>query len=112
MWSQQRRVPGRAPVARQEPVYDAVIVGSGAAGGTMAWVLVNAGLRVAMLEAGPKREHMVDFAYHEPFPYEDPYRGTKSEESPTDAMRKKYVFGPNAYAPWANPDEPYTTPKD
>lgn len=112
MWSQQRRVPGRAPVTRQEPVYDAVIVGSGAAGGTMAWVLVNAGLRVAMLEAGPKREHMVDFAYHEPFPYEDPYRGTKTEESVTDAMRKKYVFGPNAYAPWPNPDEPYTTPKD
>jgi choline dehydrogenase-like flavoprotein len=108
MWSQQRRVP----VARREPVYDVVIVGSGAAGGTAAWVLVNAGLRVAMLEAGPLRQHMVDFAYHDPFPYEDPYRGFKTELPKSEELRKKYVFGPNAYAPWANPDEPYTTPKD
>lgn len=108
MWNQQRRVPA----ARREPVYDVVIVGSGAAGGTAAWVLVNAGLRVAMLEAGPMRQHMVDFAYHDPFPYEDPYRGQKTEEAPSEVMRKKYVFGPNAYAPWPNPDEPYTTPKD
>src|SRR5205085_7688579 len=108
MWSQQRRVP----VARREPVYDVVIVGSGAAGGTAAWVLVNAGLRVAMLEAGPMRQHMVDFAYHDPFPYEDPYRGLKTELPQSEVLRKKYVFGPNAYAPWGNPDEPYTTPKE
>jgi choline dehydrogenase-like flavoprotein len=98
-------------VQRSTPVYDAVIVGSGAAGGTAAKVLVEAGLNVAMLEAGPLRKHMVDFAYHDPFPYEDPYRGDKSE-APSDAMRKKYVFGPNAYAPWPNPDEPYTTTKE
>jgi choline dehydrogenase-like flavoprotein len=75
-------------------------------------VLVQAGLRVAMLEAGPLRKHMVDFAYHDPFPYEDPYHGFKNSEAKTDEVRKKYVFGPNAYAPWPNPDEPYTTPKD
>jgi choline dehydrogenase-like flavoprotein len=108
MYSQQRRVP----VARREPVYDVVIVGSGAAGGTAAWVLVNAGLRVAMLEAGPLRKHMVDFAYHDPFPYEDQYRGLKTELPKSEELRKQYVFGPNAYAPWPNPDEPYTTPKD
>jgi choline dehydrogenase-like flavoprotein len=99
-------------MASQRQVYDVVIVGSGAAGGTAAWALVQAGLKVAMLEAGPLRKHMVDFAYHEPFPYEDQYRGFKTKESLNDQLKKKYTFGPNAYAPWPNPDEPYTTPKD
>ncbi len=50
----------------QEPVYDAVIIGSGASGGIAAKVLVEAGLKVAMLEAGPLRKHLVDFAYQRP----------------------------------------------
>lgn len=114
--STTKKSPGtklQAPaVQRSAPVYDAVIVGSGAAGGTAAKVLVEAGLNVAMLEAGPLRKNMIDFAYHDSFPYEDAYRGAKGGDPPTEVTRKKYVFGPNAYAPWPNPDEPYTTPKD
>ncbi|HZS09304.1 MAG TPA: GMC family oxidoreductase [Blastocatellia bacterium] len=97
---------------RSEPVYDVVIVGSGAAGGTAAKVLVEAGLKVAMLEAGARRSAETDFGYHDPFPYEDPYHGFKSGESKNDELRKRYVFGPNPYAPWKNPDEPYTTPQE
>jgi choline dehydrogenase-like flavoprotein len=95
----------------REPVYDVVIVGSGAAGGTAAHVLVRAGLRVAMLEAGPLRRDGEDFAYHEPFPWKLRDRGFKTR-SRTDEFKRRYAFGPNPFAPWANPDEPYTTGKD
>jgi len=96
----------------QEPVYDAVIIGSGASGGIAAKVLVEAGLKVAMLEAGPLRKHLEDFAYHAPWPYDDPRRLFKEGKSERQKMKEKYAFGPNAFTPWANPDEPYTTPQD
>lgn len=78
--------------------YDAVIVGSGAAGGIAAWVLVNSGLKVAMLEAGPLRDREKDFSYFEKWPYDDPYRGFK----PKEGGGKIFTANDN--------DEPYTTP--
>src|SRR5262245_11058707 len=98
MWSQKRRVTG-------PPVYDVVIIGSGAAGGTAAWVLVQAGLKVAMLDAGPLRKYMEDFVYHDPWPYEDPYRGFKEPLVSPDEFTKKYKLE------GSTKDEPYTTPE-
>lgn len=47
----------RKPPAREvdlRPVYDAVVVGSGAAGGMAAHVLTSRGMKVLLLEAGKK----------------------------------------------------------
>ena len=54
-------------------IYDAVIVGSGAAGGMAAYVLTRAGMQVQVLEDGPKLDLYRDFKTHA-WPYEEQYR--------------------------------------
>ncbi len=55
-------------------IYDAVVVGSGAAGGMAATELCLKGLRVLLLEAGPKLDISTGFHHHTK-PYEFPFRG-------------------------------------
>ena len=43
-----------AQVARSKEVFDAIVVGSGATGGWAAKKLTEGGMKVALLEAGPK----------------------------------------------------------
>ncbi len=57
-----------------QPVYDVIVVGSGAAGGIAAYVLTMKGLNVLCLEAGRMIDPAKDFYTHK-FPYEWPYRG-------------------------------------
>lgn len=59
----------------QRKIYDAIIVGSGAAGGIAAHVLVNSGLDVLVLEIGPKWDRNTIFHTEHTWPYELPYRG-------------------------------------
>jgi choline dehydrogenase-like flavoprotein len=59
----------------QQQVYDAVVIGSGAAGGMAAYVLVNQGLKVLMLEIGPKWVSANKFSTEHSWPYEMPFRG-------------------------------------
>lgn len=59
-------------VIRPAKVYDAVIVGSGAGGGTAAHKLTASGLQVVMLEAGPEIDPESDYKEHEwPYDFED-----------------------------------------
>jgi choline dehydrogenase-like flavoprotein len=59
----------------KQPIYDAIVVGSGAAGGIAAYVLVNKGLNVLLLEIGPKWDPVRDYTSAHKWPYEMPYRG-------------------------------------
>ncbi len=70
----------RPPAGRDidfKRVYDAVIVGSGAAGGMAAHVLTSHGLNVLMLEAGKKVNTTSELKSTE-WPYEHPRRGDLS----------------------------------
>ena len=55
--------------------YDAVVIGSGAAGGMAAHVLTSKGLKVLLLEAGKKLPIEQELRSME-WPYDNPYRGS------------------------------------
>src|SRR5437879_4047926 len=69
-----RRGFQRAVMPRNQTVYDAIIVGSGASGGWVAKQLTEQGMRVLMLEAGPPRLPTRDFTEHV-WPYQVKFRG-------------------------------------
>lgn len=99
-------------------VYDAVIIGSGATGGWAAKQLTEAGLQVAMLEAGSKTTPD-QFGEHIP-PYEMKYRDTRpgGVASPEAARtrpiqaRQGACSEPNWRWFASDVENPYTTPKD
>jgi choline dehydrogenase-like flavoprotein len=67
----------RPPSPREvdlQTVYDAVVVGSGAAGGTAAHVLTARGLKVLLLEAGKRIDTTKELRSME-WPYDHPRRG-------------------------------------
>src|SRR5438067_13524623 len=51
-------------ITRSPQVFDVVVVGSGAGGGTAVKVLTDRGLNVALLEAGPMLNPQKDFKEH------------------------------------------------
>ena len=61
-------------VIRSSPVYDVVVIGSGAGGGTMVKVLTDLGVNVALIEAGPMLHPAKDFKEHM-WPYQMEDRG-------------------------------------
>ena len=59
----------------QKKIYDAIVIGSGAAGAISAFVLVNQGLNVLMLEIGPQWDPLKQYKTAHNWPYEMPFRG-------------------------------------
>src|SRR5487761_2019185 len=76
--------------------YDAIVVGSGAAGGMAAHVLTSHGLKVLMLEAGKKQPIEQELKSME-WPYDHPRRG---DMPPTDhaITLNEYTVRPRPYA--------------
>jgi len=84
--------------------YDAIVVGSGAAGGMAAKELAEKGLEVLMLEAGPYFK-IEDFNHHRPV-WDFPFRGSFSPRE-----RAQYCYAANPWNKQSFIDEtknPYT----
>jgi choline dehydrogenase-like flavoprotein len=98
-----------------QPVYDAIVVGSGATGGWAAKELTEKGLRVIMLEAGRKLDPAKDYKMLA-FPYDLKHRNLIPQ---TELLKKRQPIQSKCYAcdEYANhlfvddKDNPYTTPE-
>src|SRR6188508_1898510 len=66
--------PARAPEPDLKKTYDAIVIGSGAAGGMAAFALTQQGLEVLLLEAGRKLDINAELKSME-WPYDHPRRG-------------------------------------
>lgn len=89
-------------IKQQGKEYDVCIVGSGAGGGMAAKILADAGLKIALLEAGPRfdpanPEQITQLKW----PYESPRRGASTTRAFGDFDA--------AYGGWDIEGEPYTT---
>ena len=73
--------------------YDAIVVGSGAAGGMAAHVLTTKGLQVLLLEAGKKLPIEKELRSME-WPYDNPHRGGLSPDSHALTLNEYTVRNP------------------
>src|SRR5579862_2009166 len=93
-------------VKRSSKVYDVVVIGSGAGGGTAVKVLTDMGIEVALLEAGPMLNPVKDFKEHV-LPYQVDHRGAGPHaEQYFGRQQWGYFSAPNGY--WDIEGEPYT----
>lgn len=97
-------------------VFDAVIVGSGASGGLVAKELTEAGLRVAVLEAGRKIDPATEYNDHKR-PFDMPLRGRRlaGTASADDQSIQKLcgvVDDFTSHLFIKDTEHPYTTPRD
>jgi choline dehydrogenase-like flavoprotein len=88
-------------------IYDAVVVGSGAGGGSAVHVLTQKGLRVALLEAGPMLNVATEFNEHK-MPYDYDHRGAEEGGASYFGKGKPFGFFTTTSGGWELDGEPYT----
>ncbi|MEO7145733.1 MAG: GMC family oxidoreductase [Bryobacteraceae bacterium] len=96
-------------VMRSAPVYDVVVIGSGAGGGTTTKVLTDLGVSVCLLEAGPMLNPARDFKEHM-WPYQVPHRGAgDGGDSYFGRSANGFGYFSATFGNWELEGEPYTT---
>jgi choline dehydrogenase-like flavoprotein len=98
---------------KTDPAYDVIVVGSGASGGWAAKRLAEAGIKVALVEAG--RPHTRDDFREHKRPFDLPYGNLSRELLRATRPRQTDCYACTEFnADWFVNDleEPYTTPED
>src|SRR5690349_19888932 len=98
----------------QSTEYDAIVVGSGIAGGWAAKELTEKGLRVLLLERGRNVEHIKDYVNATKAPWEYAHRGgrTRAMEEIYPVLKRDYPLNEKNLAFWVDEREsPYTETK-
>jgi choline dehydrogenase-like flavoprotein len=94
--------------------FDAIVVGSGIAGGWAAKELTERGLRVLLLERGKNVEHLKDYGNARKAPWDYPHRGGRTQAM-VDAypvLSRDYPLNEKNLDWWVNEkDAPYTEVK-
>ena len=95
-------------------MYDAIVVGSGIAGGWAAKELCEKGLKVLMLERGEPYEHIKDYKNTSKQPWEFTHRGSTTAQQKKDypVIHRGWAANERVMDAWANEtDSPYTEVK-
>ena len=93
-------------IIRTPQVFDVVVIGSGAGGGTAVKVLTDRGLNVALLEAGPMLNPAKDFKEHCCRTRWITAAPARTPRCISAASSRGYFAAPNGY--WDIAGEPYT----
>ena len=96
-----------AQVKKSSEVQDVIVIGSGAAGGTVAQVLTAKGIKVTLLEAGPMLDPAKEFKEHM-WPYEVDHRGAGEGGAFYFGKGKPFGYFTTTSGGWQLEGEPYT----